>query len=235
VKRGEDRLERVARDVIACKRCPRLRRYCLEVATVKRAAYRGQVYWGLPVPGFGDPDARILIVGLAPGAHGANRTGRIFTGDRSGDFLFSSLDRTGLANQPVSRSRDDGLKLCGAYVSAVARCAPPANRPLPQEIRNCLPYLVREILLMPKLRVVVALGGIAFAGVWTAFASLGYPVPRPRPAFGHGVEVPPEEGRPLVLASYHPSQQNTQTGKLTPAMFDAIFARALDLAFRHRK
>jgi uracil-DNA glycosylase len=229
-RKREDSLEAIGREVIACTRCPRLRRHCLEVARLKRAAYRDQVYWGLPIPGFGDARARILIVGLAPGAHGANRTGRIFTGDRSGDFLFGSLHRVGLANQPVSVSREDGLRIVATYIAAAARCAPPGNRPAPQEIRNCLPYLVREILLLQHLRVVIALGGIAFGAIWVAFSSLGYPVPRPRPRFGHGVEIEPEGPRPFVLASYHPSQQNTQTGRLSPAMFDRIFRRGKERA-----
>ncbi len=233
---SRDSLRRVASDVVACTRCPRLRAWCVHVARTKRAAYRDQEYWGLPIPGFGDPDARVLLLGLAPGAHGANRTGRIFTGDRSGDFLFGSLYRTGFANQPESVARTDDLRLTGAWISASARCAPPGNRPAPEEIRNCLPYFCRELLLLRNASLVVALGGIAFQAAFTAFAMLGIEVPRPRTAFGHGVLVPGGRAdhalpaRPAVLASYHPSQQNTQTGRLTAPMFDRIFRTARDLA-----
>jgi uracil-DNA glycosylase family 4 len=223
-------LDQVARDVIACQACPRLRAHCLEIAQVKRAAYRDQAYWGRPVPAFGDPHARILVVGLAPGAHGANRTGRLFTGDRSADFLFASLYRTGLASQPNSTHLDDGLRLKGAFVSAVGRCAPPDNRPTPEEIGRCLPFLAREITHLRRLRVVVALGQIAFAGIRAAFEILEHPRLRPRPVFGHGVVIEPSGAGPVVIASYHPSQQNTQTGRLTPAMCDQVFLRARDLA-----
>jgi uracil-DNA glycosylase len=228
-------LDQVARDVIACQACPRLRAHCLEVARIKRAAYRDETYWGRPVPAFGDPRARILIVGLAPGAHGANRTGRLFTGDRSADFLFASLHRVGLANQPGSTHVDDGLRLKGAFVSAVGRCAPPDNRPTPEEIRRCLPFLAREITHLRRLRVVVALGQLAFAGIWAVFEILGHPPLRPRPVFGHGVVIEPSGvdpagASPVVIASYHPSQQNTQTGRLTPAMCDRVFLQARQLA-----
>jgi uracil-DNA glycosylase family 4 len=220
----------VAADVVRCRLCPRLLEHCAEVARVRRAAYREQEYWGLPVPGFGDPAARVLVIGLAPGAHGANRTGRLFTGDRSGDFLFGSLFRAGLCNQPESSRRGDGLELHGTFVSAVIRCAPPENKPGPEEIRSCRSYLSREVLLLRRIRVMVALGKIAFDGLWEALESLGHPRPRPRPAFGHGVLVAAAGNRPHVLASYHPSQQNTQTGRLTPAMLDRIFAQARSLA-----
>jgi uracil-DNA glycosylase family 4 len=193
------------------------------VAREKRAAFAGQEYWGRPVPGFGDPRARIVIVGLAPAAHGGNRTGRIFTGDRSGDFLFAGLHRTGLANQAESVSRDDGLRLTGAYVAAVNRCAPPGNRPTPEERDACLPYLVRELELLPRARVVVALGAYAWDGVLRALAAMGH-APRPRPRFGHGSEA--EVGPYRLVGCFHPSQQNTFTGKLTPAMLDAVLARA---------
>jgi len=223
-------LDQIARDVVACEACPRLRTHCLEVARIKRAAYRNETYWGRPVPAFGDPCARILIVGLAPGAHGANRTGRLFTGDRSADFLFAALHRTGLANQPNSTHLGDGLRLKDAFVSAVGRCAPPDNRPTPEEIRRCLPFLSREITHLRHLRVVVALGRIAFAGVWETFEIPGYPQPRPRPAFGHDLVTGTTGTGIVVVASYHPSQQNTQTGRLTPAMLDQVFRRALHLA-----
>jgi uracil-DNA glycosylase len=223
---GTDPLDRVTRDILACAACPRLRLHCLEVAKTRRASYRDQVYWGLPVPGFGDPRARILVVGLAPGAHGANRTGRLFTGDRSADFLFSALYRAGLANQPESRALHDGLRLRGTFISAVARCAPPENKPDREEIARCLPFLQREIALLTQVQVIVPLGGIAFAGVWRVLEEMGHAPPSPRPRFGHGAFVGAEAGRPVVLASYHPSQQNTQTGRLTPEMLDRVFRRA---------
>jgi uracil-DNA glycosylase family 4 len=232
IERASAALDQVARDVIACQACPRLRTHCQEVARVKRAAYRHETYWGRPVPGFGDPRARLLIVGLAPGAHGANRTGRLFTGDRSADFLFASLHRTGWANQPISTHVDDGLRMKGAFISAVGRCAPPGNRPTPEEIRRCLPFLMREITHLRCLHVVVALGQISFAGVWAAFELLGHSPRRPRPAFGHCAVVEAVGADPVLIASYHPSQQNTQTGRLTPAMLDQVFVRARDLADR---
>lgn len=202
--------------------CPRLVAWREQVAHEKRAAYRDWEYWGRPIPGFGDPAARLFIVGLAPAAHGGNRTGRIFTGDRSGDWLFGALYRAGFANQPTSVSRDDGLRLSGAYIAACVRCAPPENRPLPDELANCLPYLSRELQLLTDVRVFVCLGAYALAGLSNA---LGI---RPRPRFGHGVEVPLPDGR-VVLCSFHPSQQNTFTGKLTAPMFDSVFSRAREL------
>ena len=195
---------------------------------MKRRQYRDEVYWGRPVPGFGDHAARVFIVGLAPAAHGGNRTGRIFTGDRSGDWLYAALHATGFANQPTSVRRDDGLALRDAYVSASARCAPPGNKPTPEELANCRSYLVRELALLTRLRVVVCLGGLALDGFLRAWAEAGHPVPSPRPRFGHGVEHVLHGGVTL-LCSYHPSQQNTFTGRLTRPMLDGVFARAAAL------
>jgi len=220
-----DSLERVCHDVINCFKCPRLVAWRELVAREKRAAFRDQEYWGRPVPGFGDPDARLLIVGLAPAAHGGNRTGRIFTGDRSGDWLFGALYRAGFANQPASVHRDDGLQLIGAYIAAVVRCAPPANKPLPEERDNCLPYLKRELALLKDVCVIVCLGSYALDGVSLA---LGL---RPRPKFGHAREIALPGGR-TILCSFHPSQQNTFTGKLTEAMLDEVFNRARELVNR---
>jgi uracil-DNA glycosylase family 4 len=214
--------------VIACRRCPRLVEWRELVAREKRAAFRDQEYWGKPMQGFGDPAARVLVLGLAPAAHGGNRTGRIFTGDRSGDFLFASMHRLGLANQAESVSRDDGLTLHGAYVVAAVRCAPPANKPTPEERENCSPWLEQEVSLLPAVRVVVCLGAFAWESALRLRAILdGDPIPRPRPKFGHGVELP---GAPwTLLGCFHPSQQNTFTGKLTPDMMDGVFARAVEL------
>jgi uracil-DNA glycosylase family 4 len=197
------------------------------VAREKRASFRDEVYWGRPVPGFGDPEARLLIVGLAPAAHGGNRTGRVFTGDRSGDWVFRALWRAGFANQPTSISTDDGLRLTGAWVAAVVRCAPPANKPAPDERDRCVSYLVREMALLPQLGVIVALGQFAYDAVCRIYAV------RPRPRFGHGVEVPLPDGTTLIC-SYHPSQQNTFTGTLTEPAFDAVFARAAELVTADR-
>ena len=211
--------------VIACRRCPRLVEWRELVAREKRAAFRDQEYWGKPMQGFGDPAARVLVLGLAPAAHGGNRTGRIFTGDRSGDFLFASMHRLGLANQAESVSRDDGLELRGAYVVAAVRCAPPANKPTPEERENCSPWLEQEVSLLTRVRVVVCLGGFAWESALRLRAMLdGDPIPRPRPKFGHGVELPGEPW--TLLGCFHPSQQNTFTGKLTPDMMDAVFSRA---------
>ena len=209
----------LAGEVSACRACPRLVAYREAVAATRRAAFADQVYWGRAVPGFGDPDARILVVGLAPAAHGANRTGRIFTGDRSGDWLYAALWRAGLANQPTSVAADDGLRLDDVYVTAAVRCAPPDNKPTPDERDRCRSYLHRELALLERVRVVVALGGFAYQVV---AAELGI---RPRPRFGHGVEAAAPGGR-LVVCSYHPSQQNTFTGRLTEVMFDAVVERA---------
>jgi uracil-DNA glycosylase family 4 len=206
--------------IAACDRCPRLVRHCQEIAVIKRRAYRESEYWGKPVPSFGDPKARLLILGLAPGAHGANRTGRMFTGDRSGEFLFRSLHRAGFASQPECRDAADGLTLSGAWITAAAHCAPPDNKPLPQELRNCRPFLEREIDLLTELRLVVVLGRIAF----DTFVGLGNR--RPEVRFAHGAYY---GGNPGLLCSYHPSQQNTSTGRLTQGMLDEIFARAAEL------
>ncbi|HWP62272.1 MAG TPA: uracil-DNA glycosylase [Candidatus Binatia bacterium] len=214
--------------VVACRACPRLVAWRETVGRRPPARYRGESYWARPVPGFGDPTARILLVGLAPAAHGGNRTGRVFTGDASGDFLWAALHAVGLANQPTGRRADDGLELRGAYVAAAVRCAPPDNRPSPEERARCLPYLAREIELLEFLRVIVPLGAIGWAATFAALEGLGMAAPRPRPAFGHGVEV--AVGRYVVLASYHVSQQNTFTGRLTGEMFRAVLERAKVLA-----
>jgi uracil-DNA glycosylase family 4 len=214
-----DSLDRVTEEVVACRVCPRLVAWRELVAAEKRASFRDEVYWGRPVPGFGDPAASLLVVGLAPAAHGGNRTGRVFTGDRSGDWVFRALWKAGFANQPTSVSAGDGLQLTGAWVAAVVRCAPPANKPTPEERDRCVPYLERELALLAGVRVVVALGQFAYDAACRLFAV------RPRPRFGHGVEVPLPTGRTLIC-SYHPSQQNTFTGTLTEPMFDAVFRRA---------
>ena len=220
----------VEREVVVCRRCPRLVAWREEVARGRRASFSSEEYWGRPLPGFGDPEASVLVLGLAPAAHGGNRTGRIFTGDRSGDWLFGSMYRTGFANQPMSVSRDDGLRLTGAWVTAAVRCAPPANRPTPAERDNCLPYLVRELRLLSSVRVVVTLGSFAWDVALRALAAMGEPRPRPRPKFGHGAET--QIGSFELLGCFHPSQQNTFTGKLTEPMIDAVFERARELAGR---
>jgi uracil-DNA glycosylase family 4 len=215
-------LEGLEERVTRCRRCPRLVEWRERVAREKRAAFRDEDYWGRPVPGFGDPRARVYVLGLAPAAHGGNRTGRVFTGDRSGDWLFGSLHRTGFANQPASVSADDGLRLNGAFIAAAVRCAPPANKPLPSERDNCLPYAQEELELL-RPAVIVCLGAFA----WDAASRL-YGL-RPRPRFGHGAEHE-IEGGPMLLGTYHPSQQNTFTGKLTEPMLDAVFERAREVA-----
>ena len=225
-----DSLARVDREVISCRRCPRLVAWREQVAQEKRAAFAGEEYWGRPLPGFGDPNASILVLGLAPAAHGGNRTGRIFTGDRSGDWLFAALHRAGFANQPESISRDDGLRLTGCYVTAAVRCAPPANRPLPSERDNCQPYLQRELALMRTVSVIVCLGGFAWDAALRVLISLGAPRPKPRPRFAHGA-VSTIATRTL-LGCYHPSQQNTFTGRLTEPMLDDVFERARGLISR---
>ena len=221
-------LERITDEVVACRACPRLVAWREQVADEKVARFAEEGYWGRPVPGFGDARALILVLGLAPAAHGGNRTGRIFTGDRSGDFLFAGLHRAGLANRPTSVARDDGLRLRGAFVTAVNRCAPPGNRPTPQERDRCLPFLEREIVALEELRVLVALGSFAWDGAIRALRSLGHAPDGPKPRFGHGQEA--ALGPYRLLGCFHPSQQNTFTGKLTPAMLDAVLDRGVHLA-----
>lgn len=221
------RLAVVTRHVVTCERCSRLRDYCRRIGQEKRRAFRHEVYWAKPVPGFGDPLARLLVVGLAPAAHGANRTGRVFTGDGvggSGDFLMASLHRAGFANIPTSRHPDDGLRLKDAYIAAAVRCAPPQNKPTPEEIQNCLPHLAAELSVLPRVRTVVALGAIGFQAYLRLLAAQGV-VCRPRPAFGHGVVHRLGTGVTLI-GCYHPSRQNTNTGKLTARMMDRVFTLA---------
>ena len=223
-----DSHEALAAEIHACRRCPRLVEWREQVAADPPKRFRDWTYWGRPVSGFGDPGARIAIVGLAPAANGANRTGRVFTGDRSGDFLYAALHRAGLANQPTSVSVDDGLRLTGAWVTAVNRCPPPANRPTPAERDECLPFLERELALLRRVGVLVALGSYGWDGALRALAARGVERPRPKPRFAHGAEA--ELGRYTLLGCFHVSQQNTFTGKLTEAMIDAVFARAKELA-----
>jgi uracil-DNA glycosylase len=223
-----DSLESLTDEIVRCVRCPRLVEWREKTAANPPRRYLGQEYWGRPLPGFGDPGARIVLVGLAPAAHGGNRTGRMFTGDRSGDWLYAALHRAGLANQAHSVSRDDGLRLADAYITAVNRCPPPANKPTPAERDNCLPYLVRELELLERARVIVTLGSYAWDGTLRALRQRGVEVPRPKPRFGHGAEA--TVGPYALLGCYHPSQQNTFTGKLTEPMLDAVFARARELA-----
>jgi uracil-DNA glycosylase family 4 len=213
-------LPALCRGIVACRACPRLVEWREKIAREKVARFRDQEYWGRPVPGFGDPGGRILVVGLAPAAHGANRTGRLFTGDRSGDFLYAGLHRAGFASQPTSRSRDDGLALRDVYVVATLRCAPPGNAPRPEEIARCAHFLDDEVALLPRVRVFLALGAIAWRAVLEHHTRIGGTLPRPRPAFAHGATV--ELAGRCLIGSYHVSQQNTQTGKLTPSMFDAV-------------
>jgi uracil-DNA glycosylase len=214
-------------EVAACRACPRLVEWREEAAAKPPARFAAQEYWARPLPGFGDPSARVLLVGLAPAAHGGNRTGRLFTGDRSGDFLFAALHRIGFANQPDSLAAGDGLSLSGAFISAVVRCAPPDNKPTPQERDNCLPFLMRELRLLTELRVVIALGSFAWDGILRAAGNAGIR-PQVRPVFGHQAEA--LIGPYTLLGSYHPSQQNTFTGRLTPPMLDAVLRRARELA-----
>jgi uracil-DNA glycosylase family 4 len=219
-------LQRHNERITACRLCPRLVAWRVQVAREKRAAFCEETYWGRPVPGFGDSRARLLVCGLAPAAHGGNRTGRVFTGDRSGDWLYAALYRAGFANQPTSRHRDDGLRLTDCYITACVRCAPPKNRPTPAERDNCLPYLNEDLRLLTELRVILALGSFAWEGIRRVLFATGLRVKR-QPCFGHGVET--HAGAYTLLGSYHPSQQNTFTGRLTEAMFDAVFARARTL------
>jgi uracil-DNA glycosylase len=223
-----ERLSELAEEIIACRRCPRLVAWREEAAANPPRRYRGEEYWARPLPGFGDPRARVVLVGLAPAAHGGNRTGRVFTGDRSGEWLYAALYRAGLANQPRSERLGDGLRLRGAYVTAVNRCPPPANRPTPAERDNCLPYLVEELRLLERARAIVALGSFAWDGALRALRALGQEVPRPKPRFAHGAEA--KAGRFVLIGCYHPSQQNTFTGKLTEGMLDEALARARALA-----
>jgi uracil-DNA glycosylase family 4 len=225
-------LPALAEEISGCFACPRLVAWREQVAREKRASFRDDEYWGRPVPGWGDPRARVMIVGLAPAAHGGNRTGRVFTGDRSGDFLFASMHRTGFANQAEAVARDDGLRLRDAYVAAAVRCAPPANKPTPTERDECRPYLVREFELLTRLRVVLVLGSFGYEAAWSAMRAAGFELPPRRPRFTHGLEVPC--GAVTILGSFHPSQQNTFTGKLTAPMIDAVFERAGVLAQARR-
>ena len=218
-------LRALHREIVDCRACPRLVAWREEVARLKVKRFRDWTYWARPLPGFGDPHARLLIVGLAPAAHGGNRTGRMFTGDRSGDFLYAALHRAGFANQPTSVRRDDGLALRGAFITAPCRCAPPGNKPLPDELARCSVWLDREIALLQDVSVVLALGSIGWAAALSHFSRRGVAIPRPRPQFGHAAEakIP---GGPVLLGCYHVSQQNTNTGKLTAKMIDAVLARA---------
>jgi uracil-DNA glycosylase family 4 len=217
-------LTAIRHQVVTCTRCPRLRTYCERIGREKRAAYRDEDYWARPVPGFGDPRARLLVLGLAPGAHGANRTGRMFTGDSSGMFLMRAMHAAGFANLPLSRDRQDGLELRDAYILAAVRCAPPDNKPTPEEIAACQPHLEAEWAALRHTSLVIALGRLAFDAYWRVLRARGITI-SPKPAFGHGLEYDPP-GAPAVIAAFHPSQQNTFTGRLTPAMLEAIFQRA---------
>ena len=219
-------LEVLQDEITGCRRCPRLREHCASVASIKRRAYRDWEYWGKPVPAFGDAQARVLILGLAPGAHGSNRTGRMFTGDASGVILYRALYKTGFASQTESVSRDDGMILRDAYITAAARCAPPGNRPTPEELRNCRPFFERELDLLTEVRVVVALGKIAFDTYLDVLKSRGIIKSRAAFVFGHDCEFRTAPGQPLLISSYHPSQQNTSTGKLTEKMLVDVFRRA---------
>jgi uracil-DNA glycosylase len=224
-------LSLVHRDIVTCTRCERLRAYCTRIAAEKKAAHLNDTYWGRPVPGFGDPKARLLVLGLAPAAHGANRTGRVFTGDGSGDFLMRAMHSAGFANITTSQRADDGLLLHDAYIAAAVRCAPPDNKPTPSEILACHPHLVAEVAALPLIAVIVALGRIGFDAAWRLLAERGVSL-RPRPVFGHGLQYEPANA-PVVIASYHPSRQNTNTGKLTAEMLASVFVaarRAIDAA-----
>ncbi|HTP34526.1 MAG TPA: uracil-DNA glycosylase [Candidatus Acidoferrales bacterium] len=223
-------LDTLQDQIVACCRCPRLCEHTAKIAQTKRRAYLDWEYWGRPVPSFGDPEARVLILGLAPGAHGSNRTGRMFTGDRSGNMLYRVLHKTGFASQPTSTSRNDGLTLRGIYITAAAHCAPPGNKPLPEELRNCRPYLEQELDLLTNIRVVVALGKIAFDVYLDILKTRGAIASRAPFRFGHNCEYVTAPGLPRLLASYHPSQQNTSTGKLNEKMLTDVFRRARKVA-----
>ncbi len=223
-----DGLAALEREIIDCRACPRLVAWREKVAREKRAAYASEEYWGRPIPGFGDPAARVVVLGLAPAAHGGNRTGRVFTGDRSGDWLFAALHSVGMANQPTSVSRDDGLRLIGCWISAAVRCAPPDNRPTPAERDQCLPFAMREFSLLPPARAIVCLGGFAWDAALRILSARGEQIPRPRPRFGHGAEVTIAET--ALVGCYHPSQQNTFTGRLKPGMMEDVLRRAAELA-----
>ncbi len=228
-KRSADTLKKITAEVVACRACPRLTEHREMVARVKRRAYRDCDYWGRPVPGFGDPRARLVLVGLAPGAHGSNRTGRMFTGDASGDTLFEALHTFDFASQPVAKSRDDGLTLTDCFITAAVRCAPPGNKPTREERECCMPYLLRELRVLTHARIYLALGRFAFDVLRAALPEIGKPLRDPRPAFAHGALLAIEPGETCVLCSYHPSRQNTQTGRLTRQMFHAVFRRVLRL------
>jgi uracil-DNA glycosylase family 4 len=219
-----DSLTLLDAEITDCRACPRLVEWREEVADTKRRSWRDWDYWGKPVPGFGDPDARLLLVGMAPGAHGANRTGRLFTGDASGDFLYPALHRAGFASQPASIHRDDGMELCDCFITCVARCVPPQNKPEPSEIANCRPFLARELALLPRVQVVMPLGRIAFDGYLAGLRAVGHAIPRLD--FAHGALHTLPGGLPAILCAYHPSQQNTRTGRLTEAMMDGVLAQA---------
>lgn len=229
---SNSQLDAIGRRVVACERCPELRAYCAEVARTKKRAHRDAEYWGKPVPAFGDPNARVVLVGLAPGAHGSNRTGRMFTGDASGEWLYRALHRAGFANQPAQRDRDDGLQLTGVLISAAVRCAPPHNKPTPAQIGNCAPYLHEELATLDRLQVVVGLGAIGMRAAELALRVLEFSFAE-RPRFGHGAECAATRERDeraiVLVGTYHPSRQNTNTGVLTEPMFDAIFGRVRDL------
>jgi uracil-DNA glycosylase family 4 len=221
-------LAALEREITECRACPRLVAWREQVAREKRASFASEQYWGRPVPGFGDPDAGVVVLGLAPAAHGGNRTGRVFTGDRSGDWLFAALHAVGMANQPTSVGRDDGLRLIGCWVGAAVRCAPPANKPTPAERDQCLPFAVRELALLPAARAIVCLGGFAWDAALRILAAGGAQIPRPRPRFSHGAEA--TVGEMVLIGCYHPSQQNTFTGRLKPGMMDDVLRRAAELA-----
>lgn len=228
---GMNAIERIQNEVTRCELCPRLRKHCLAIAKEKRKSFADQIYWGKPVPAWGDPNARLVIIGLAPAAHGANRTGRMFTGDRSGDWLYRALHKQGFANQSHCTSREDGLELLDTYITASARCAPPDNKPTPEEIQKCSRYLTQELAVLKDAKVYLALGDIAYRTIWDLLSSgLGSSLSKkiPRPKFRHGLHVPLENKKHLLL-SYHPSQQNTFTGRLTEPMFDSVFAQARSL------